>query len=153
MTRGRTTRADESRDMETRAVLDALSTSPLHVPEHEIPDGMEYGWIRISTLGENDEGNQVEKARLGWKAVPASRHGNVGSNTTIFGEREESNRKTHIEYRGLVLCERPKIVGDAIREREARENMEIMRSTPGMEDLATGYVKANKTNWTGDGFA
>ena len=153
MTRTRTVRSDETRDKEVREVLESLATSPLHIPEHEIPDDKEYGWIRVSTLGEADEGNMVEKSRLGWVAVPSSRHANVGSNTSIFGEREVSDRKTHIEYRGLVLCERSKKLGDAIRMAQARENQEIMMSTPGMENLATGYVKANRQDWQSDGFA
>lgn len=153
MSRPRITRSDETRDKEIREFVDALSQSPLDVSVYEIPDGMEYGWIRISTMGEVDEGNQVEKARLGWKAVPSDRHANIGSNTTIFGEREDSNRKTFIEYRGLVLCERSLAIGDAIRRAQARENAEVMSSTPGMEQLATGYVRANKQDWQNDGFA
>lgn len=152
MTR-RTTRADESRDMESRAVLENLMADPFHIPPHEIPDGMEYRWVRKSTLGQDDEGNQIERARAGWKAVPAERHQNAGVQASLFreGMRETAPARGYIEYRGSILCERPKRIGDLIRAALAKQNEEQLMSTPGMEALGTaGYVKANKVGRTAE---
>jgi hypothetical protein len=143
----RKTRTDESRDAESRAILENLQADPFHIPEHEIPDGMEYRWVRQSTLGQDDAGNQVERARAGWKAVPADRHENAGVQSTLFreGMREVTTPRGYIEYRGQVLCERPKRIGDMIRAALQQQNEEQLMSTPGMDALAgVGYVKANK---------
>lgn len=148
MTR-RTTRADESRDMESREVLNNLMADPFHIPEHEIPDDMEYRWVRKSVLGMEDEGNIVERGRAGWVAVPASRHQTAGTQSSIFrdGMREVAPTRGYIEYRGNVLCERPKRTGELIRASLAKQNEEQLMSTPGMEALgAAGYVKANKVS-------
>lgn len=146
----RPTRATELRDTEMRQVLDQLSTSPLHVPEHEIPDEMEYGWVAAEVVGWKNDGNIKEKARLGWKAVPAERHPMMGAEGTIFGasDRAPSENKGFIEFRGLILCERPKALGEAIRRAREREHMEIMQSTPGMDSLSTGYVRENRQTLT-----
>ena len=49
-----------------------------------------------------------------------------------------------VRYRGLVLCERPLYIGEAIRNARMREQLEIMQSTPGMEGLDNGYVRENR---------
>ncbi len=50
--RGRETRANQSRGFEEREIVDMLESSPLHVSEHEIPDGMDYAWVRETVVGE-----------------------------------------------------------------------------------------------------
>lgn len=141
----RPTRAKETRDADIRAVIDQLSSSPLHIPEHQIPDDSEYSWVRESTLGEYDAGNVTEKTRLMWRPVPADRHTGMSFQSAFPGRRPESEEANIIRYRGLVLCERPKKIGDAIRAHRNKEYLETLQSTPGMEHLSTGYVRANKT--------
>jgi hypothetical protein len=140
----RSTRMTESRSSEERAILDQLSTSPLHIPEHEIPDGMEYSWVRETVVGQYDEGNVTDKTRLGWRPVPADRHPSAASGAHFPGMKPTTEQANIVRYRGLVLCERPAYIGEAIRNARMREQIEIMQSTPGMEGLDTGYVRENR---------
>lgn len=146
MTGRRPTRATETRDNEIREVLDNLEHSQLDIPERDIPDDMEYAWCRKTVAGYEDEGNLTEKSRLGWKSVPAERHPEIGNNDSIFNRAEDrqGHVKGYIEYRGLILCERPKKIGEAIRRRMEMQNVEVMQSTPGMGALSTGYVRENR---------
>lgn len=155
MTGRRTTRADEERSKEVREVLDNLARSPLDVMPHTIPDGMEYGWCRKTVNGYEDEGNLTEKSRLGWKVVPAERHPDLGTNNSIFNRDEDrvGHSKGYIEYRGLVLCERPKVIGDAIRAKMERDHQETMMSTPGLDAIQGAYVRANRQKWEDADFA
>lgn len=45
-----------------------------YVPMDEIPDGWTYEWKRHTTYGQEDPAYQIQLARSGWEAVPASRH-------------------------------------------------------------------------------
>ena len=146
MTGRRPTRASETRDSEIREVMDNLERSPLDILPRDIPDDMEYAWCRKTVNGYEDEGNLTEKSRLGWKAVPATRHPDIGNNDSIFNRTEDrqGHAKGYIEYRGLILCERSKKIGEAIRGRMESQNVEIMQSTPGMDALSTGYVRENR---------
>lgn len=67
-----------------------------------IPEGWAYEWKRKTLWGKEDPAHEVELARLGWEAVPASRHPELmpkGDHATI--ERD-----------GLILMERPKVLND-----------------------------------------
>ena len=45
-----------------------------YVPMDEIPDGWTYEWKRHTTYGQEDPAYQIQLARSGWEAVPATRH-------------------------------------------------------------------------------
>ena len=62
-----------------------------------IPDGWDYKWLRIETLGMPDIQNQVEASGQGWEAVPADRHDGI-----FMQKGYEGN----IERRGMRLVER-----------------------------------------------
>lgn len=111
-------RIEESRTMETRVadrnfdeirkniLMDAKST--LDLPEHMIPPGLVYQWIRetIHKTGENPDVNRMPTVeRVGWRAVPSSRHPELAP-------RDIFDRNPHLRgyiYKdGLILCDRPK---------------------------------------------
>ena len=68
--------SDLKRAAELRAHLGELDdgTDDFYVDPDSIPDGWTYEWKRHSIYGQEDPAYQVQLARDGWSAVPASRH-------------------------------------------------------------------------------
>lgn len=66
----------KKRAEELRAHLGELDdgTDDFYVDPDSIPDGWTYEWKRHSIYGQEDPAYQVQLARDGWSAVPASRH-------------------------------------------------------------------------------
>lgn len=98
-------RATETRKASHRPELQSVFESTLHIPEHIIPDGMTYAWVRAAWLNQPDNTNVSNKIRAGWKPVPRDRHidqfpiidipGVAQSNVSVIAEG------------GLILCEMP----------------------------------------------
>lgn len=76
-----------------------------------IPPGWDYEWKRETVMGQEDPAYQVAIAHAGWEPVPASRHPEMMPK----GWSQET-----IKRKGLILCERPKEISDAARQRELR---------------------------------
>lgn len=49
-------------------------TDEFYIEPESIPDGWTYEWKRHTVYGQEDPSYQVQLAREGWTAVPASRH-------------------------------------------------------------------------------
>lgn len=77
-----------------------------------IPDGWDYKWLRIETLGQPDIQNQVEAAGQGWEPVPADRHD---------GMFMSKGYKGNIERRGMRLVERDIRITQQKRAEERRK--------------------------------
>lgn len=77
-----------------------------------IPDGWEYEWKRHTTLGAEDPSYQVQIARAGWEAVPASRHPEM---------MPKDYPGSTILRKGMVLMERPKEIVDEAKAIELRK--------------------------------
>ena len=75
-----------------------------------IPDGWSYEWKRKTIWGKEDPAHEVELARQGWEAVPASRHPQM---------MPKGNWQT-IDRDGMVLMERPKVLTDDIHKENLR---------------------------------
>lgn len=149
----RPTRADESRASEERFVVNEAASSPLYVcEEHEIPPDMEYAWVRMSVRGYEDRANVQKRTRAGWTPVPANRHAAYSRGSLFPGMKANEGEETIIQYDGLVLCEKPKRILERERAARHRENLEIMESTPGLDAMPQGYVKANSQTMTHGGF-
>lgn len=141
----RPTRADDLRSTEERYVVNDAATSPLYVCDpSEIPPDMEYRWVRETVRGYVDEDNVLNKTRNGWTPVPASRHSAYSAGSLFPGMKPLHDDNSIIRHSGLVLCEKPKRLVDAERNRRQREHMEIMQSTPGLEAMPGGYVRENR---------
>jgi hypothetical protein len=82
------------------------------VPPEYIPDGWSYEWKRKTTVGMEDPAYQVQLARMGWEAVPASRHPSM---------MPSDNRYQLIERKGMVLMERPVEITDEAKSIEYRK--------------------------------
>jgi hypothetical protein len=81
-----------------------------------IPDGWSYEWKRKTLWGKEDTAHDVEMSRLGWEAVPVTRHPEL---------MPKGNFQT-IERDGMILMERPKVLTDeahAANLRRARQQV------------------------------
>ena len=76
-----------------------------------IPDGWSYEWKRKTIWGKEDPAHEVELARNGWEAVPASRHPQM---------MPKGNWQT-IERDGMILMERPKVLTEDVHANNLRK--------------------------------
>ena len=93
----RTPRSNESR--ETTARKKSWSR-PTMLPTPEPRDGVEYRWVRTSTLGNADNTNVSSKFREGWTPVKAEDHPELQVLPDI-----DSRFEGNVEVGGLLLCE------------------------------------------------
>lgn len=92
-------------------------TDKFYVPSEIIPDGWTYEWKRMTVLNQADPAHQVQLARMGWEAVPTSRHPEM---MPMGGDHP------YIARDGMILMERPtEIVNEAraIELRRARNQV------------------------------
>jgi hypothetical protein len=82
-----------------------------YIDPRMIPDGWSYEWKRKSLWGKEDPGHEVELARQGWEAVPASRHPQM---------MPSGNWQT-IDRDGMILMERPKVLTDDVHKDNLRK--------------------------------
>lgn len=75
----------------------------------KIPDGMEYGWKRLTLMGQEDTEHQILLEQNGWDAVPPERH------PELHSRRATITAKTIVRG-GQILMERPIEIGDEARE-------------------------------------
>jgi hypothetical protein len=81
------------------------------IPEHLIPDGMAYQWIRCEVYGKPDNARLAEAERAGWRPVPAKRHDGLYMPPGYEGP---------IVIDGLQLYEIPKRVNRIKRQMTAK---------------------------------
>ena len=103
----RTLRTEESREATKRKVT---WTRPNSIPDPEPKPGVEYRWIRTSTLGQADMTNVSSKFREGWEPVKAEDHPELKVLTDV-----DSKFQGNVEVGGLLLC------------KNSTENMEARR--------------------------
>ena len=90
-----------------------------HFEPHEIPEGMEYQWIRHTVHGDPSDSELFDMQENGWRAVPHKRHANRFGETII--EASILRDKGCIVDRGDLLVERPKSMCDEARLQQKRE--------------------------------
>jgi hypothetical protein len=88
-----------------------------YVPLEAIPDGWSYEWKRLTTMGKEDPYYITAVQQTGWEAVPASRHPEL----MPVGYQGDT-----IVKKGLILMERPKVITDEMRKRDARTAREAV---------------------------
>lgn len=89
---------------------DEEGSDEFYVPHHYVPDGWTYEWKRFTVYNQEDPAYQVQLAREGWEAVPASRHPDM----------MPSGDHPYISRKGLILMERPKEITDEVRAMDLR---------------------------------
>ncbi len=130
-TEERETRATASRDADVRAsderdnFADA-NEAATHIPPEEWPEGMTYRWVRVEATGAYDKKNWAQMTRVGWRAVPRTRHEDRYPFVELPGMPDSAAGV--IEYGGLILCERPTRLVDADRKRQQQKTIEAQQS-------------------------
>ena len=76
------------------------------------PEGWEYEWKRRTVMGQEDPAYQVQLARMGWEAVPTSRHPEM---------MPHAGSHPNIERKGQVLMMRPAVISEEARDIEKRK--------------------------------
>ena len=110
----RTLRTEESREATKRKVT---WTRPNSIPDPDPKPGVEYRWIRTSTLGQADMTNVSSKFREGWEPVKAEDHPELKVLTDV-----DSKFKGNVEVGGLLLCKNSTENMDARREHYKEKN-------------------------------
>jgi|TARA_R100001163_G_C5059526_1_gene196229 hypothetical protein len=81
------------------------------LPDPDPQEGVEFRWIRTSTLGQNDNTNVSSKFREGWEPVRLEDHPELKVLPDV-----DSKFKGNVEVGGLLLCRNSKENMDARRE-------------------------------------
>ena len=110
----RTLRTEESREATKRKVT---WTRPNSIPDPQPKPGVEYRWIRTSTLGQADMTNVSSKFREGWEPVKAEDHPELKVLTDV-----DSKFQGNVEVGGLLLCKNSTENMDARREHYKEKN-------------------------------
>ena len=110
----RTLRTEESREATKRKVT---WTRPNSIPDPEPKPGVEYRWIRTSTLGQADMTNVSSKFREGWEPVKAEDHPELKVLTDV-----DSKFQGNVEVGGLLLCKNSTENMDARRDHYKEKN-------------------------------
>tara|TARA_R100000700_G_C3175833_1_gene150713 strand:- start:653 stop:1087 length:435 start_codon:yes stop_codon:yes gene_type:complete len=110
----RTLRTEESREATKRKVT---WTRPNSIPDPDPKPGVEYRWIRTSTLGQADMTNVSSKFREGWEPVKAEDHPELKVMTDV-----DSKFQGNVEVGGLLLCKNSTENMDARREHYKEKN-------------------------------
>jgi hypothetical protein len=105
---------------ELRAHLGNLDegSDNFYIDPEIIPDGWSYQWKRHTIYGQEDPAYQVQLARAGWTAVPASRHPEMMPAGTADGV---------ITRKGMILMECPSEIIEERRGIEFRQAREQVR--------------------------
>ena len=81
------------------------------LPDPDPQEGVEFRWIRTSTLGQTDNTNVSSKFREGWEPVKLEDHPELKVLPDV-----DSKFKGNVEVGGLLLCRNSKENMDARRE-------------------------------------
>lgn len=81
------------------------------LPDPDPQEGVEFRWIRTSTLGQSDNTNVSSKFREGWEPVKLEDHPELKVLPDV-----DSKFKGNVEVGGLLLCRNSKENMDARRE-------------------------------------
>jgi hypothetical protein len=132
----RTTRVEESRNLEAReAIIRNLKmqfVDKRYIDPSKVPADVDYWWVRMSVRGEPDLSRLPAMERVGWSPVPAERHPELLPRDS---SGRLSNSSGHIIIDGLILCERPKEYGVIEREISAEQQYKVMTGIPGLDNF------------------
>tara|TARA_B100001248_G_scaffold40293_1_gene25738 strand:- start:6079 stop:6522 length:444 start_codon:yes stop_codon:yes gene_type:complete len=116
----RTPRSNKSRDNEARK---KTWQRPTMLPTPEPRDGVEYRWVRTSTLGQADNTNVSSKFREGWTPVKAEDHPELQVLPDI-----DSRFEGNVEVGGLLLCENSTEFAESRRDAHDEMNAQQIES-------------------------
>ena len=123
----RNSRTTETRE-ESKRKVSWQRPSMLPVPEPK--EGIEYRWIRTSTLGQTDNTNVSSKFREGWTPVRAEDHPNLQVVSDI-----DSRFTDNIEVGGLLLCQ------NSTENMQARRDAQNDQAQSQMQAVDNSYLR------------
>ena len=123
----RNSRNTETREESKRKVS---WTRPSLLPTPEPKDGIEYRWIRTSTLGNSDNTNVSSRFREGWTPVRKEEHPNLQVVSDI-----DSRFTDNIEVGGLLLCQ------NTTENVQARRDAQLLQAESQMDAVDNSYLR------------
>ena len=123
----RNSRNTETREESKRKVS---WTRPSMLPTPEPKDGIEYRWIRTSTLGNSDNTNVSSRFREGWTPVRKEDHPNLQVVSDI-----DSRFTDNIEVGGLLLCQ------NTTENVQARREAQLLQAESQMDAVDNSYLR------------
>ena len=123
----RNSRNTETREESKRKVS---WTRPSMLPTPEPKDGIEYRWIRTSTLGNSDNTNVSSRFREGWTPVRKDDHPNLQVVSDI-----DSRFTDNIEVGGLLLCQ------NTTENVQARREAQLLQAESQMDAVDNSYLR------------
>jgi hypothetical protein len=123
----RNSRTTETRESGQRKVS---WQRPSMLPVPEPKPGIEYRWIRTSTLGQSDNTNVSSRFREGWTPVRAEDHPNLQVVSDI-----DSRFTDNIEVGGLLLCQ------NSTENVQARREAQLDQAASQMNAVDNSYLR------------
>jgi len=123
----RNSRTKETREETKRKVS---WTRPSMLPSPEPKNGIEYRWIRTSTLGNSDNTNVSSRFREGWTPVRKEDHPNLQVVSDI-----DSRFTDNIEVGGLLLCQ------NSTENVQARRDAQLQQAENQMDAVDNSYLR------------
>ena len=123
----RNSRNTQTRDESKRKVS---WTRPSMLPVPEPREGIEYRWIRTSTLGNIDNTNVSSRFREGWTPVRKEDHPNLQVVSDI-----DSRFTDNIEVGGLLLCQ------NSTENVQARRDAQLQQAENQMDAVDNSYLR------------
>ena len=123
----RNSRKTETREESKRKVS---WTRPSMLPVPEPREGIEYRWIRTSTLGQSDNTNVSSRFREGWTPVRKEDHPNLQVVSDI-----DSRFTDNIEVGGLLLCQ------NSTENVQARREAQLDQAQSQMNAVDNSYLR------------
>jgi len=123
----RNSRNTETREESKRKVS---WTRPSLLPTPEPKYGIEYRWIRTSTLGNSDNTNVSSRFREGWTPVRKEEHPNLQVVSDI-----DSRFTDNIEVGGLLLCQ------NTTENVQARRDAQLLQAESQMDAVDNSYLR------------
>ena len=93
-------------------------------------EGVEYRWIRTSSLGQSDMTNVSSKFREGWEPVKLEDHPELKIISDV-----DSKFKGNVEVGGLLLCKNSK------ENMDARRDFQQNQASSQMQAVDNSYMK------------
>jgi hypothetical protein len=100
------------------------------LPSPEPKNGIEYRWIRTSTLGNSDNTNVSSRFREGWTPVRKEDHPNLQVVSDI-----DSRFTDNIEVGGLLLCQ------NSTENVQARRDAQLQQAENQMDAVDNSYLR------------
>jgi len=115
----------DPRTLDTRENTERKVTwkRPSALPDPTPQDGVEYRWIRTSSLGQADMTNVSSKFREGWEPVKLEDHPELKIISDV-----DSRFKGNVEVGGLLLCKNSKENMDARRDYQSDQAKSQMQA-------------------------